>query len=494
MKIELPIDVKKIIEVLETNGYEAFAVGGCVRDTLLLRIPGDWDITTSARPEEVKALFPHTIDTGIQHGTVTVVFSSAKNDKEHKHTTEEKDVILEETYNSKQDTDNSVSLKKVRTSSDQKKTYVGYEVTTYRIDGEYEDARHPKEVTFTANLVEDLKRRDFTINAMAYNERAGIVDEFDGMGDLKKKIIRCVGNPRERFSEDALRMLRAVRFAAQLGFSIDEETKDAIRELAPTLKKVSAERIAVELVKILVSDHPEEMRTAYELGLTEIFLPEFDIAMNALQYNPNHKYTVGEHSIVAMQHIRADRLLRLVMLLHDLAKPIMHTVDEKGCHHFDGHPQAGADMAKTILRRLKFDNATIDFVYRMICHHDDRPPMTDMPMVRRCISQIGLCNMPMMIEIKRADIMAQSNYRFKEKMGYVDDLEQAYLEIIEKKHCVSKKDLSVNGKDLIAMGMHSGKELGAILDILFDMVLEDPTLNKREKLLEQAHKLATPFI
>ena len=215
MRVEVPVDVKNIIETLEANGYEAFAVGGCVRDTLLLRVPGDWDITTSAKPEEVKALFSHTIDTGIQHGTVTVM-----------------------------------------------KNHVGYEVTTYRIDGEYEDARHPKEVIFTANLVEDLKRRDFTINAMAYNDRVGIVDEFCGMQDLEAKVIRCVGNPKERFSEDALRMLRAVRFAAQLGFTIDEETKDAIKELAPTLAKISKERIAVELVKILVSDHPEEIRTA----------------------------------------------------------------------------------------------------------------------------------------------------------------------------------------------------------------------------------------
>ena len=246
MKVVLPVDVRKIIEKLEANGFEAFAVGGCVRDTLLLREPGDWDITTSATPEEVKGIFSQTIDTGIQHGTVTVLIN-----------------------------------------------HVGYEVTTYRIDGEYMDARHPNEVTFTKNLVEDLKRRDFTINAMAYNDRVGIVDEFDGIGDLERKVIRCVGNPRERFSEDALRMMRAVRFAAQLGFSIDEDTKEAIRELAPTLSKVSKERIAVELVKILVSDHPEEIRTAYQLGLTKVFMPEFDVAMETVQNNHHHMYTVG---------------------------------------------------------------------------------------------------------------------------------------------------------------------------------------------------------
>lgn len=415
MKVELPVDVKNIIETLEANGYEAFAVGGCVRDTLLLRVPGDWDITTSAKPEEVKTLFSHTIDTGIQHGTVTVM-----------------------------------------------KNHVGYEVTTYRIDGEYEDARHPKEVIFTANLVEDLKRRDFTINAMAYNDRAGIVDEFDGIKDLEEKVIRCVGEPRERFSEDALRMLRAVRFAAQLGFSIDEKTKEAIKELAPTLAKVSKERIAVELIKILVSDHPEEIRTAYELGLTSVFMPEFDIAMQ----------TVGMHSIVAMQHVQAEKRIRLSMLLHEL----------------------GADKAKEILKRLKFDNATIDFVYRMVNHLDDRPPMDNMALVRKCISEIGQENMPMMIEMKRADILAQSDDLFEEKMGYVDGLEHAYQEVVAKNYCVDKKNLSVNGRDLIEMGMKPGEGMGVVLDMLFNEVLRDPTQNDREKLLERANKLITPFI
>ncbi len=447
MKVQLPADVKNIIETLEAKGYEAFAVGGCVRDTLLLRMPGDWDITTSAKPEEVKALFDHTIDTGIQHGTVTVM-----------------------------------------------KNHVGYEVTTYRIDGEYEDARHPKEVIFTANLVEDLKRRDFTINAMAYNERVGLVDEFDGIKDLEDKVIRCVGNPIERFSEDALRMLRAVRFAAQLGFSIDEATKAAIKELAPTLAKVSKERIAVELIKILESAHPEEIRTAYELGLTKVFMPEFDVAMETEQHNQHHRYTVGEHSIVAMQHVSPEKRIRLIMLLHDLAKPVVLTTDDKGVAHFVGHTQAGADMARAILKRLKFDNATIDFVYRMVKHHDDRPSMDNMALVRRRISEIGLENMPMMIEIKRADILAQSDYNFESKMGYVDDFERAYKEVLEKNYCVNKKDLSVNGRDLIEMGMKPGENMGVVLDLLFDTVINDPNMNEREKLLERANKLIAPFI
>lgn len=441
----LPENVKNIIEILETNGYEAYAVGGCVRDTLLLRMPGDWDVTTSAKPEEVKALFSHTIDTGIEHGTVTVMMN-----------------------------------------------HVGYEVTTYRIDGEYEDARHPKEVTFTANLIEDLKRRDFTINAMAYNERFGLVDEFDGLGDLEKGIIRCVGDPMERFSEDALRMLRAVRFAAQLGFTIEEGTKEAIRKLAPTIAKVSVERIAVELVKILTSAHPEEMRTAYELGLTAIFMPEFDVAMQTEQHNIHHLYTVGEHIIRSMQGVSAEKNIRLIMLLHDIAKPIVKTTDEEGVDHFRGHTQGGADMSRQILRRLKFDNATIDFVAKMVKHHDDRP---ETPAgIRRMFSAIGLENVPMMLEIKRADLLAQSTYQRESKLALVDTFEEYYRECVAKKECLQKKDLSVNGTDLLAMGMKQGKEMGLVIDQLFEAVIEDPQMNEREKLLELAHKLITPFI
>ena len=232
MVIQIPEKVNKIIHLLQKNGYDAYAVGGCVRDSLLGRIPADWDITTSARPLEVKNLFKRTIDTGLQHGTVTVMMGKE-----------------------------------------------GFEVTTYRIDGEYEDSRHPKEVIFTGKLEEDLKRRDFTINAMAYNDREGLVDVFGGAKDLENQIIRCVGDPSERFTEDALRIMRAVRFSAQLGFSIEEETKRAAGELAETLKKISAERIHTELVKLLVSPHPQYLKTAWQLGITRVVLPEFDAMM-----------------------------------------------------------------------------------------------------------------------------------------------------------------------------------------------------------------------
>lgn len=418
------------------HGYEAYAVGGCVRDSILSRKPQDWDITTSARPEQVKALFRHTIDTGIQHGTVTVMLD-----------------------------------------------HEGFEVTTYRIDGEYEDARHPKEVLFTGNLLEDLKRRDFTINAMAYNEKDGLVDAFDGIGDLESGVIRCVGCAAERFSEDALRMLRAIRFAAQLGFSIEDETRAAIGELAGNIAKVSAERIQVELVKLLTSNHPEELRVVWETGLSRIFLPELDAMMETPQQNPHHCYNVGEHTIKALCHVPADKVSRLAMLLHDVAKPLCRTTDDNGIDHFYGHPQQGAGLARQILRRLKFDNDTTDRVCALIKWHDDNPPPGERG-IRKAVSRIGIEQYPALFDIKRGDILAQSDYRRAEKLAYVDAYERIYQDIMEKEQCLSIRQLAVTGADLIAAGMRPGKELGAMLQQLLELVLEDPTENTKDRLLD----------
>ena len=439
--MEIPSHVSTIIQKLNDHGYEAYAVGGCVRDALLHRVPQDWDITTSAKPQEVKALFSHTIDTGIQHGTVTVMLD-----------------------------------------------HVGYEVTTYRIDGEYQDSRHPKEVTFTGDLLEDLKRRDFTINAMAYSDEGGLVDAFQGQEDLKKGIIRCVGDPMERFKEDALRMLRAVRFSAQLGFEIEERTAEAIRRLAPTIGKVSAERIQVELIKMLTSNHPEAIGTAYELGLTAVFLPEFDVMMETPQNNHHHCYSVGEHTIHSLREVSNDKVLRLTMLLHDVAKPLTITTDEEGQDHYYGHPELGATKAKEILKRLKWDNDTIDRVTRLIRYHDDRPPLSEKN-VRRAMNRVGLEQFPGLFEVKRADVLAQGEYKRQEKLSYIDEYQKYYEQILEKNQCVSLKNLAVNGKDLIELGMKPGKELGEVLQRLFELVLENPQENTRENLLEKAHKM-----
>ena len=434
--IDAPISVMKIIEILEQAGFEAYAVGGCVRDSLLGRNPSDWDITTSARPEQVKALFSHTIDTGIRHGTVTVMLE-----------------------------------------------HVGYEVTTYRIDGEYEDSRHPKEVIFTPLLTEDLKRRDFTINAMAWNPRAGIIDEFGGMEDLDKGIIRCVGCPEERFSEDALRMMRAVRFSAQLGYEIEPATKDAIRKLAPNLTHVSAERIQVELVKLVESMHPDYLRVAYETGITRVVLPEFDLCMETEQHNPHHCYTVGEHMLHSMLAVSSNRYLRLAMLLHDIAKPEKKKTDEQGIDHFHGHQEASEEMAKVILRRLKFDNETIRIVSRLIGFHDYRFP-AERRSVRRAVWKVGEDLFPMLLQVKEADTMAQSLYEREKKLEWIAKVEKLYREILKDRECLSLKDLAVTGRDLIRAGCAPGPELGRILNEMLQDVLEHPEHNNKEYLLQ----------
>ena len=436
MKLYLPEKVNQIIHALQANGYEAYAVGGCVRDSILGRVPDDWDITTSATPLETKELFHRTFDTGIEHGTITVLI-----DKE------------------------------------------AFEVTTYRVDGKYEDSRHPSEVTFTRSLQEDLLRRDFTINAMAYNKEEGLVDIFGGLEDLEAKIIRCVGDAQARFGEDALRILRAVRFAAQLGFEIEEETREGIVNLAPTLANISAERIQVELIKMLTSPNPGLLRTAYELGITKVILPEFDAMMETEQENPHHMYSVGEHTLKAIEMIRADKVLRLTMLFHDIAKPVMKTMDENGRAHFKMHDIKGVEMTKQILRRLKFDNDTMHKVTKLVQYHDYRMP-AEPKNVRRAMNKISEELFPYYLEVREADTRAQSAYKQEEKLQNIQDIRACYEEIIERKECVSLKDLAITGSDLIAVGMKPGKEIGEVLERLLELVLDNPESNTRENLLE----------
>lgn len=440
--IKMPKAAKEIIEKLNRNGYEAYIVGGCVRDAILGKEPDDWDITTSAKPEEVKALFNRTVDTGIQHGTVTVVMKNA-------------------------DT----------------KNLEAYEVTTYRVDGKYEDHRRPTQVTFTASLLEDMKRRDFTINAMAYNDEEGVIDHFDGIDDLERKVIRCVGVPAERFDEDALRILRAVRFSAQLDFEIDEDTKCAIKNQADFLKDISAERIQVELDKLLRSNHPEKMRDAYQMGITKVVLPEFDAMMETEQNHIHHMYSVGEHTIRVMQEVPPTRHLRWAALLHDIAKPRTKTSDEKG-DHFYGHNQVGEEMAREILRRLKFDNDTIAKVKRLVLWHDYG--MGECPSLRsfrKSLSKMGADLFPEYVYIKRADTLAQSMYLREEKLANLETLKAYYEQILEEQQCLSLKDLAVTGKDLMEHGMQPGKELGVMLSYLLEQVLENPELNEKDTLL-----------
>ena len=432
MKIQVPEKVNMIIETLLAHGYEAYAVGGCVRDSLLGREADDWDITTSASPYEVKELFRRTIDTGIQHGTVTVML-----DKD------------------------------------------GFEVTTYRIDGEYEDGRHPKEVLFTKNLEEDLKRRDFTINAMAYNEQTGMVDIFGGVKDLEDKIIRCVGVAGDRFDEDALRIMRAFRFSAQLGFSIEENTRIAAAERAENLKKISAERIRVELTKLLLSAHPDRLLWMQQNGITEIVLPEFDEMLATLLQEEGYSYNLGVYTLAVIGEAGSAgewskkelQMLKFAALLHSV--------------------RGGVAKAKEVMRRLKFDNETTDMAARLVAAHDNYIELSgsraeNLAAMRHMMHRLGPDMMELLWELQRAQIVSVNQETVEQRLAILDEIKSLHREVEANGDCVSLKQLAVNGKDIIGQGATPGKQLGEILEQLLQKVLDAPELNEKEKLLSLA--------
>ena len=438
VSLTIPENVKIILKILNSAGHEAYIVGGCVRDAILGRTPGDWDITTSAMPEEVKALFRRTVDTGIKHGTVTVLIGGE-----------------------------------------------GYEVTTYRIDGEYEDGRHPKQVTFTRSLSEDLLRRDFTINAMAYHPGTGLVDLFGGKEDLDARIIRAVGVPDDRFDEDALRILRAVRFSAQLDFGIEPATMKSIADHAENLRLISAERIRVELTKTLISDHPEKFMTFHETGITSVLFPEFDQMLAMPQENPWHCCDVGRHTMKVVCGVPADTVLRWTALLHDVGKLWTKTIDEEGKAHFYGHAKRSAEFAEGFLRDLKFDNHTIDMVCLFTRHHDAWFDGSD-KVTRRVISRVGKENFPALLMIARADAMAKSDFAKAQLLPKYDTVAEGFRRIIAADQCTSLKELAVNGGDLIKAGIKPGKEMGELLQSLLTHVIDVPEDNVKEVLLELA--------
>lgn len=456
MEFQIPEKVQYIIDTLMSHGYEAYAVGGCVRDMILGKNPEDWDITTSAKPDEVKKIFRRTVDTGIAHGTVTVLIN-----RDH------------------------------------------FEVTTFRLDGVYEDNRHPKEVLFTRDIKEDLKRRDFTINAMAYNHRDGIIDLFGGMEDLKNGLIRCVGNAGERFDEDALRILRAVRFSAQLDFQIEEKTRKAIRAKAALLKNISAERIRMELTKLLISDHPDRLRMLYELGISRVILPQFDRMMETEHNNIHHIYTVGEHTIKTVCYVagsaaenrfspRERCILRWTMLLHDVDKPSTLTVGKDGQNHFYGHPEKGAATAKRILKDLKFDNNTLEAVVHLIKWHNYKFSLTPQG-IRRAAAKIGKEYMELLFEVMRADSCGKNPAYIDDKLKELEEARRLYDEMISKNECVSLKDLKISGRDLIEAGFKPGRDMGIILNRLLEAVIENPALNNKETLLAMANSFMNDF-
>lgn len=321
------------------------------------------------------------------------------------------------------------------------------------------------------------------MNALAYNEQTGLVDLFGGLEDMRQGIIRCVGDPAARFTEDALRIMRAVRFSAQLGYEIEQETRDAIVELAPNLSRISAERIQAELVKLVVSGHPEYLRTAWETGVTAVILPEFDRMMETEQNNPHHFCSVGEHTLYSMEQVEATRELRLAMLFHDIGKPACFTVGADGIAHFYQHEAVSADMSRNILRRLKFDNDLINTVCKLVRFHDyGNGVMPDRRIVRRAMNKIGEKFFPMLFQVKKADIMAQSEIFRQEKLECLARWQQLYEEIVAEHECVSLKTLALSGKDLIALGMKPGRELGGVLDAMLEMVLDEPECNIKEVL------------
>lgn len=451
-KIEMPAGARYIIEQLNNSGYEAFIVGGCVRDSLLGKNPSDWDITTSATPYQVKELFARTIDTGIQHGTVTVLV----------------------------DRKITGNMGEAGATSE-----YAFEVTTYRVDGIYEDHRRPKEVSFTSNLEEDLKRRDFTINAMAYNDEQGVIDIFGGVKDLKAGIVKCVGNPTDRFDEDALRILRAVRFAAQLDFQIEEETKIAMKKQCGFLKDISAERIQVELTKLIISDNPRKLVEAYELGLTAIILPEFDRMINTPQNNPHHLYNVGLHTIKVMENIPKNMVLRYTALLHDSGKPETRTTDEKGIDHFYGHQEISSKITVEVLRRLKLDNNTIDATKKLVLYHDyGISDKVGEKTFRRFLSKLGVENFKDFIAIRTADLAGQSKYNAEKGIENIAHMEAMFEKITREKHCLNLKDMAIGGKDLMDLGMKPGKIMGQVLGQLLEEVLDEPEKNNRETLVQ----------
>jgi tRNA nucleotidyltransferase (CCA-adding enzyme) len=435
MKIELNDDVSYILDTLNKSGFEAFIVGGCVRDSLLKRNLKDWDITTSALPEETIKLFEKTIPTGIKHGTITVVLN-----KEN------------------------------------------YEVTTYRIDGEYSDNRHPDEVVFTRSLKEDLSRRDFTINSLSYNETEGLIDMFNGMEDINNKLIKCVGEPDKRFNEDALRMLRAVRFACQLQFNIEKDTYAAICRNYTLIKNVSSERIRDELNKILMSPVPSRgIRMLQESSLLKYIIPELNESVGFDQRNPHHDKNVFDHIMAVLDNSTESLAVRLGALLHDIGKPRTFTIDKKGIGHFYGHNIVSAEMSEVILKRLRYDNATIKKVLIIITEHMSAYNNMKNKTLKKFINRVGVENLEDLFELQIADSKGH-----KKDADYSPILKRRedVKKILENGEPFTVSQLKITGDDLIKLGYKPGKEIGFVLKELLEKVMERPELNTRERLLD----------
>lgn len=435
IQVDIPEPVKSVLNVLESGGYDAYCVGGCVRDSLLGRVPEDWDAATSALPEETMALFPgRAFPTGLQHGTVTVREGSLR-----------------------------------------------VEVTTFRTDGTYADSRHPDSVTFTRLLEDDLSRRDFTVNAMAVDLRDQLTDPFGGQADLREGILRCVGDPEKRFSEDALRILRCLRFSAALGFSVEPETARGLRSCRELLRGIAAERVQVELTKLLCGFAAAETLGEFPEVVGTV-LPELLPMVGFDQHSRYHCYDVWEHTLHALDAVPAEPVLRWAVLLHDAGKPACFTRDERG-GHFYGHPAVSTQIADAILRRLKFDNATREAVTTLVLWHDRDIPRTEKG-VRRALMKLGETRMRQLTEVKRADNLGQAP-EFRTRLRELERGTQILDGLLTQNACFSLKQLAVSGRDLMELGFR-GPEIGTALNRLLSAVVDGDLPNETAALLSAA--------
>ena len=445
-RIKIPDNANTIINTLQNNGHSAYVVGGCVRDSLMGRIPHDWDICTSATPEQMLEIFKdfRVIETGLKHGTVTIVIDGEQ-----------------------------------------------YECTTYRIDGKYSDNRRPDNVTFTNDLVEDLKRRDFTINAMAYNDIEGLIDPFGGTEDINENTIQCVGSAKDRFGEDALRILRAIRFASQLDFTIELNTDWQIHQQYKSLENISVERINSEFCKIVNSDNFCVELLLYK-DVFALFIPELKDMFDFPQKNPHHDYDVFGHTVHAVENCNSDDLtVRLAVFFHDFGKPHSYQDGEDGIRHFKGHGRVSADMTDVIMKRLKFDNETRNNVVQLVYYHDATFEVGK-KYVKRWLNKLGEKQFRRLLDVRRADIKGQKvvcSTDKKDKIEKLDIIEKLIDEVIQENQCFTLKDLAVNGNDLIQIGYNPDKQLGEALNILLNGVINEEFENKKDSLLNIAKEM-----
>ena len=439
MDIEVSPQAEFIINTIKKYGFKAYAVGGCVRDSIMHKKPCDWDICTDAEPLDTENIFKatglKTLETGLKHGTITVLYGGT-----------------------------------------------AFEVTTFRSDGEYSDNRHPNKVNFVKELEEDLARRDFTVNAMAYNPKDGIIDCFGGINDIEDHILRAVGDPYKRFKEDALRILRCLRFSSVLGFKIEENTSNAVLKLSPLLKNISKERINVEFGKIILGDNAESILLDYASVIAE-FIPEIKPMFGFNQHNIHHIYDVWRHSVKTVVSCPKDLTLRLTMLLHDVAKPDCFTIEDDNMGHFYGHAKLSAEKARDILINLKYDNSTVKSVYDLIYYHDIQLNATEKS-VKKLLNKLGEEQFYRLLEVKKADTLGINPIYHKERLKFFEEIKDIAEKILSENQCFSIRDLAINGKDIMELGVPKGPRVGKILNELLEMVMEEQIPNDRKIILE----------